>query len=333
MSKGSNDTTALLLSLLLTVGLLGTAYWFLGRRLLAPSSPTPSPIASPSPTGQVPPPPTPVETTSPTSPGAVQLDTSLPDPDVLTIDGSVTMVAIMKRLQNAFSLTNPALPTTYGVPDGQPNGSNQGIRNLSDGTVWVAASSRPLRADEVQAGLKAVPIARDAIAVAVGINNPFQGELTLDQLRGIYQGQITNWSEVGGPDLPIKVINRSPDSGTHDLFEEVVLAGGSFASDGANFITVERDETTPILRMLGENGIGYSTVAQVEGQQTVRLVPIDGVSPTDTEAVRTGEYPISRVVYLAVRQPTSPAVQEFIELALSPQGQRIIEGAGFVSLF
>jgi phosphate transport system substrate-binding protein len=338
MTKGSNDIPALILSLLLTLGLLGAGYWLFGRKFLSPStSSSPTPVATQPNPGQ--PTSSPLGSTPPTqsnagvTSGTAQLDTSLPDPDILAIDGSVTMVAMMKRLQNAFSLTNPALPTTYGVPDGRPNGTNAGLQNLMNNVIWVAASSRPLSATELQANLKGVPIARDAIAIVVGTKNPFSGGLTLEQLRQIYQGQITNWSQVGGPDLPIKVINRSPDSGTYSLFQDVVLVGGAFAPDSANFVTLSRDETTPMLQMLGNNGIGYSTVSQVENQQTVRVVPINGVSPSDREAIKNGTYPISRVVYLAVRQPTSPGAKQFIDLTLSPQGQQIVQDSGFIPLF
>lgn len=260
------------------------------------------------------------------------LDASLPNPTVLTIDGSVTIITLIKQFQIAYNFLNPTLPTTYGIPDGRPNGTNAGLKNLIDGKVLMAASSRPLTGSELNAGIVGVPIARDALAIAVGVNNPFKGGLTLEQLRLIFQGQITNWSEVGGPNLPIRVINRSRDSGTHSFFQEAVLSGQPFAPDGANFTTVVQDETTPILRALGNDGISYSTVTQIENQQTVRIVPINGISPTDRNLVKNGTYPISRVVYLAVPRRTSPAVKQFLELVLSPSGQQAVERGGFVPL-
>lgn len=258
------------------------------------------------------------------------LDTSLPNPKVLTIDGSVTIVTLIKQFQVGYNFVNPNVPTTYGVPDGKPNGSNAGLRNLIDGKVLMAASSRPLNGDELSAGIVGVPIARDALAVTVSVNNPYKGGLTMEQLRSIFSGQITNWSEVGGPNLPIKIINRSFDSGTHSFFKEAVLSGKSFPTDGANFITVKQDVTTPILRALGNNGISYSTITQIENQQTVRVVPIDGISPTDRAKVNNGTYPLSRVVYLAVPSKTSLAVKKFVELALSSTGQQAVEREGFI---
>ncbi len=103
------------------------------------------------------------------------------------------------------------------------------MKNLLANQVQIAARSRTLRPDETQASIKLIPIAKDSVVV-VGITNPYKGGLTLEQLKNIYQGKITNWSEVGGPDLPIKVMNRSPKSGTYDLFQDVVFARRIFCS-------------------------------------------------------------------------------------------------------
>jgi phosphate transport system substrate-binding protein len=326
MSQGNNkDTLPLIFSLILTLGLIGGGIWFFGRQFL-PGAQSSAPSSNPSATGSE-------QTSAPPNPAQVtQLDTSEADPSVLTLDGSVTLVALIKQFQLAYSQLNPALPTTYGVPDGKPNGSNQGIENLIKGEVVMAVSSRPISGSELQAGLRAIPIARDAIAIVIGINNPFQGSLTLDQLKQIYTGQITNWSQVGGDNIPIKAINRATSSGTGSFFKDAVLLGENFAPDGNNFITLPRDETTPMLQALGNNGIGYTTVSQAVNQQTVRLIPIEGVSPSDAAAVKAGKYSLSRVVYLVVRQKTSPAVKQFIDLVLSEQGQQTVQRLGFSPL-
>lgn len=260
------------------------------------------------------------------------LDTSLPNPAILQMDGSVTMVKLMVGLKVAYSQTYPNQAITYGVPDGRPNGTNKGLQALAAGRTQVAAASRTLKPEEIQAGLVATPIAKDALAVVVGVSNPYKGGLTMAQLAGIFQGQITNWSQVGGPSQPIRVLNRAKASGTHDLFRDLVIPGGNFAPDGANFVTFAQDVTTPILRALGTNGISYTTVAQAVNQQTVRIVPIEGQSPTDTAAIQQGRYPLSRNLFLVVSQKTSPAVKQFIDLALSPQGQQIAARSEFIPL-
>ncbi len=338
MASNGKETLVLLATLTLTAGLAAGGFWFFARnapdRESVSTSPTATPTTAPTTAAANPaePAPPPEATAEPTADSLAAIDTSLPDPPVLTIDGSVTLVALVKGLQNTYAQVNPNLPTTYGVPDGKPNGTNQGLRNLIDGKVAMAASSRPLKPAEAQAGVQVVPIARDALAVMVGVNNPYKGGLTLAQLKQIFQGKITNWSQVGGPNLPMRVLNRSPDSGTATFFQDVVLLGEAFAPNGSNFKTFTQDVTTPIIRELGNNGISYTTVAQAVGQKTVRIVPIDGVSPTDRSAVASGQYPISRLMYLAYPKRTSPAVKQFIAAALSPQGQQVVARTGYIPL-
>jgi phosphate transport system substrate-binding protein len=326
MSQGK-ETTVLVLSLLVTAGIAGGGYWFFSQQkstVVPATTATPATMATPDSSPQTTPP---ILTSS-----NLNLDTSLPNPNILGIDGSTAMVALIKALRNDFSQVNPNIPTSYGVPDGSPTGSNQGLKNLIDGSVAIVATSRPLKAAEAQAGIQLVPIAKDSIAIVVGINNPFKGNLTKDQLRDIYQGKIMNWSQVGGTNQPIRVINRAVTSGTREAFQDIVLLGQGFAPDSPNFITWKQDETTAILRDLGDNGISYATVSQVEKQEIVRIIAIDGVLPTDTNAVKAGKYPINRSLFLGVKKTTSPVSKQFIEFALSAQGQQIVQRLGFVSV-
>jgi phosphate transport system substrate-binding protein len=216
---------------ILLIAILGGGGWYAHRSGLLSSwlsrtsgSPTAQPQAPAAPNlpqAQAPNPPA----------SSVNLDTSLPNPAVLQMDGSVTMVRIVLALKSGYSQRNPSIPITYGIPDGKPNGSNAGLKALMEGRIQLAASSRPLNATEVQAGLQAIPVAKDALAVAVGVNNPYKGGLTLQQLADIFQGRITNWSQVGGPDRRIRVLNRAPQSGTYSVFQELVLLGLPFAPD------------------------------------------------------------------------------------------------------
>lgn len=332
MSQGK-ETTVLALSLLLTAGLAGGGYWFFSQSKLTPTASSPTAIPSVSVPIANSSNPTPIAN-NPDKPNAPSpdLEVSLPNPALITMDGSVTMVKLMKQLQAGYSQKNPAIPSTYGIPDGRPNGTNKGIVSLIDGQIVIAANSRSLKAEEVSKGIRAVPIARDALAIVIGINNPFKGDLTMAQLKDIYQGKITNWSQVGGTDMPIKVINRANASGTQSLFHSIVLNDEPFAPDSSNFITWPRDETTVILQNLGNNGISYTAVSQAVGQEIIRIVSVDGISPTDISMIRTGKYPISRVISLAVQRQISPVVKEFLDFAQSPRGQEIVTSSGFVPL-
>ena len=137
---------------------------------------------------------------------------------------------------------------------------------------------------------------------------------------------------MGGANLPIKVFNRSSDSGTQGFFKDDVLLAEKFAPESANFKTWERDETTAVLRVLGNNGIYYTTISQAEHQEIIRIVPIDGINPEDKKSILDRTYPLVRFVYLAVPKQSSPAVKKFVEFALSAEGQRIVEQAEFIRL-
>ncbi|HAN46478.1 MAG TPA: phosphate ABC transporter substrate-binding protein [Cyanobacteria bacterium UBA8156] len=325
------ETAVLVGTLLVTLGVAGGGFFLLS------SSPKPDAGGTNSANPSVVAPPN-NETSSPPATtvkpdGALTgLQATLPNTPVVAMDGSVTMVRLVKQMQNSFSQQNPSIATTYGIPDGRPNGSNKGLQALAEGRVALAATSRPLKADQVAAGLVAIPVARDALAVVVGINNPFKGALTTAQLRGIFNGSITNWNQVGGPNLPIRVLNRANASGTQELFKDVILEGKDFPPNGTNYITWPRDETTPILRELGTNGISYTTVFQARGQSLVRIVPIDGMVPTDVANITNGRYPLSRFLYFAARREVTPNARTFLEFALSPQGQQAVERAEFIPL-
>ncbi|WP_317623950.1 substrate-binding domain-containing protein [Oscillatoria nigro-viridis] len=128
-------------------------------------------------------------------------------------------------------------------------------------------------------------------------------------------GNAQDWSKVGGPAGPIKVINRPAVSGTHQTFKEQVLGGGEFGTT-ANITTLDRDATTPLLQALGNNGIGYATFAQVANQKTVRVVPVNGATPD------AGNYPYKRQLYYTYKNPPSQAVKDFLGYATSSEGQK-----------
>lgn len=300
---------------ILLILILGAGGWFAYKKGLIPGGGSKDPA-------------TPVVNT----PVAPSLDTSLPNPTQIIADGSVSMVQLMVGLKALYTQKYPNIGFSYGVPDGTPNGSSKGIEGIDNGIVQVAASSRPLRASEQQSGLQAIPVAKDAVAVVVGVSNPFKGELSLDQLAQIFTGEITNWSEVGGPSAPIKVINRAATGGTHEFFREIVLLGKNFALDGPNFTTMSTDSTTPILQRLGADGISYATASQVKNQSTVRIVPINQSSPVDLVSIQNGSYPISRSLFLVTPSKTSQAVKDFIDLALSPEGQQVVSRAELIPI-
>jgi len=233
----------------------------------------------------------------------------------ITVDGSTSMVLLNEALKAGFLNTYPGTVVKTAA-----TGSDNGIEALSGGSVNVAAVSRSLTAAEQSRGLEAVPVARDRIAIVVGANNPFRRGLSRSQLVQIFRGEITNWATFGGPDSKIRVINRPSVSGTNKAFRELVLSGGDFGKT-PNITTLDRDATTPMLRLLGTDGIGYGTYGQVADQQTVRVVAIDGSTP-DAES-----YPLQRPLFYVFRKPVDPAVKAFLGFALSADGQSRIHAS------
>ena len=297
MAQRSGPPPIVFILILLLLG--GSGYWFFVMRNQSAS--TVANIESPD---------TPTQGATTTS--TFPTPTTVAAGTVIRVDGSTSMVTINQNLKNGFErqFSNTSVATSA-------QGSSQGIQSLLAGNIDIAASSRPLTPQEQAQGLEAIPVALDKIAIVVGVNNPFNQGLTLEQVKGIFQGQITNWSQLGGPNALIRVINRPPISGTHQTFKEMILNGENFGNT-PNISTMERDATTPLLRAMGNDGIGYATYAQVEKQQTVRSLPIDKDLPS------SATYSLSRQLYYVYKNPPSQAAKDFLGYATSAQGQQAI---------
>jgi phosphate transport system substrate-binding protein len=282
--------------LLVTAGLLtGGAFWFFGRNPAKPNLAPRSPVMA---------------SRAPTAPFAPP--TNVPATTQIRIDGSTSMVSINQNLKTAFE---QKFPGTQVVT--QARGSGPGLSGLQTGQVDIAAVSRPLTPSETAQGLQVMAIATDPIALVVGVNNSFAGSLTPAQVVGIFSGKVTAWSQIGGTGGIIRVINRPAVSGTHQVFQDLVLKGAPFGS-APNFTTLTADATTPLLQALGTDGIGYATYSQVAAQKTVRVLAIAGISPQQPN------YPYGRALLYVYKNPPSPAVKAFLGYGLSPEGQQAI---------
>jgi phosphate transport system substrate-binding protein len=279
--------------ILLFLILLGGGYWYFFKRQPAPTSTISSPVNT-----------TAGNTSTFPSPSSV------PSGTTVKIGGSTSMVTINQNLKRAFERQFPGTNVVTTA-----SGSEKGIADLVAGQADIAAISRPLTAQEQSQGLVVIPVTTDAIAIVVGKANPFNQGLTSTQVADIFQGKINNWSAVGGNNSTIRVINRPAISGTHQIFQEVVLKGANFGTT-PNITKLQRDATTPLLQALGTDGIGYATFAQVANQQTVRSLAINRLTPD------ASSYPYQRQLFYVYKNPASPGVQAFLGYATSPQGQQ-----------
>ncbi|MCX8007708.1 MAG: phosphate ABC transporter substrate-binding protein [Coriobacteriia bacterium] len=239
--------------------------------------------------------------------------------DQVIVTGSTTVQPIAEVSKEGFEKAHPGIHVLVsGV------GSSAGIENVIAGTSDIGTSSRDLKGDEAKHGLVDTPIAYDAIAVIVNPSNPVNG-LTKEQVKAIFQGRITNWKEVGGPDMEIGVVNRDEASGTREAFSKIVLDKERF------------DPTAVILPGTGQvrsvvaqapSAIGYISLGFVTPE--VKALAIDGVAPSE-EAVVSGAYPISRVLHFFTKGEPTGLVKEFVAYVLSPDVQdRVVREAGFI---
>ena len=212
----------------------------------------------------------------------------------VAVNGSTTVQPIALEIQNCFPARNPGINLSV-----EATGSGDGIAALINGTTDIAMHSREMKALEyaqaVENGVFPViyPVARDKIAVAVHPSNPIE-EITMDQLRAIWMGEITNWSELGGSDSPILVGSRDTSSGTFGAWKQLVLGSADYAAPhvtvvASNAVMQETIRSEP-------NAVGYVGLAYVEG---LKVLTVDG------EPASSPSYPVARSLFISTNgQPT-----------------------------
>lgn len=220
-------------------------------------------------------------------------------------------------------------------------GSGTGIVSLINGTVDIANASRTIKSEEMEnaraAGFEPQEhvIARDAIAVIVHPDNPVDS-LSIAQLARIFKGEINNWSEVGGEDRLIVRVSRVSNSGTHVYFLESVVRQGR-ADDKSLFAanTLLLPSSEGIIAEVSDNpnAIGYDGLGYVtEDVKMVAITPPDGgesVLPA-IETVNSGDYPISRDLYMYTRGEPTGTLKAYLDWILSDEAQQIVADLGFV---
>ncbi|QSJ16766.1 PstS family phosphate ABC transporter substrate-binding protein [Nostoc sp. UHCC 0702] len=277
-----------------------------------------------------------------------------------TYGGSTTWAPIRRDVDSVLQNLCPQFILRYTQPVSGKPGSGTGIRMLIDNQLAFSQSSRSIKAEEnaeaQQKGfsLKEIPVAIDGIAIAVNFNLNIPG-LTVTQLKNIYTGNITNWREVGGPNLPITPLSRNQEAGgTVEFFIENVLEKASF---GPNVIYI--GTTTEALQKLASSpgGIYYASAPEIVPQCTVKPLPLGRISgqlvapyrepyipPTlcpaqrnqlNVQAFRSGDYPITRNLFVILKQNAQTdqqAGEAYASWLLTSPGQELLEKAGFVRI-
>ena len=234
-----------------------------------------------------------------------------------TIDeaGSTSVQPLAEMLAHEFMGIHPDV--TINISGG---GSSTGVKSCASGIVDVGAASRDVKITETD--LIPYAISRDAVAIAVHSSNPVT-ELSVDHVAAIYEGTITNWSEVGGDDAEIVVVSREEGSGTRDTFESKVTED---IKDDALFYDSNGNVRTKVAQT--PNAIGYLSLGYVEG---IKALKLDGVECSLENCV-SGEYPVLRRLYLLTTDVPDGAVKAFIDFCRSEEGQAIVEEEGYIPL-
>ena len=232
--------------------------------------------------------------------------------------GSTSMKNVIAALTEGFAEVEPGVTVSY-----DPTGSGAGITGATDKTLDIGLSSRALKDDE-KADVDGTTIALDGIAIIV--NNASKVEdLTVDQLKQMFTGEITNWSEVGGGDGEIVLIGREAGSGTRDGFESIVDVKDSckYAQElTATGAVISAVEANPL-------AIGYASLSAVG--DTVKMVTVGGVECSE-ETVKDGSYEVQRpFVFVTNKSVTlSEQAQAFFDFATSADAADLIRTAGAV---
>lgn len=245
----------------------------------------------------------------------------------LRIDGSTTVLPIAQKAAEVFMKKNADIKVFVSG-----SGSGTGIKALIDGTTHIATSSREAKDKEVASAkekgitLTGHKVALDGIVPIVHPSIKIDN-LTVEQLRDIYNGKIKSWKEIGGPDRPISVVSRDTSSGTYEVWEEKILKGDKVradallvASNGQAVQTISQNRFA-----IGYIGIGYI-------DKSVKVLAVNGQKASD-KTVRDGTWPISRPLFMYTNGVPSGAIAKFMDFMLSKDGQKIVNEVKYVSVY
>ena len=232
--------------------------------------------------------------------------------------GSTSMKNVIAALTEGFAEVEPGVTVSY-----DPTGSGAGITGATDKTLDIGLSSRGLK-DEEKNDVDGTVIALDGIAIIVNKASKVE-DLTVDQLKQMFTGEITNWADVGGDDGEIVLIGREAGSGTRDGFESIVDVKDScqYAQElTATGAVISAVEANPL-------AIGYASLSAVG--DTVKMVTVEGVECSE-DTVKDGSYKIQRpFVFVTNKSVTlSEQAQAFFDFAASTDAAELIRTAGAV---
>ena len=234
-------------------------------------------------------------------------------------NGSTSMEDVMGTLIEAYKEIQPGITVNY-----TGSGSGAGVTGAQEGTCDIGLASRDLKDDET--GVHQITVAKDGIAIIVNPANPV-ADLSLEQIAALATGETANWADVGGSDGQVVFMGREAGSGTRDGFESIT------GTEDACVYQNEYTSTGEVVAGVASNpnAIGYASLSAVEGDDTVKILTVGGVAPSE-ETVLDGTYEIQRNFNFIINDSTalSDAAQAFVDWATSTEASDLIAGAGAV---
>lgn len=255
--------------------------------------------------------------------------------DTLRISGSTTVNPVAADAA-AVLRERTGQPITVDTQ----GGSAGGLAQVCSGEIDIAMSSKPVSDSDreqfpacdhqpVKIGVDAVGIVVSREVYDAGVRN-----LTREQLRAIFEARITNWREVGGPDLPIFVYDKEPGRGTREVLDAFLYGPGGTAPpppDSPRFAIVGGNEETRSKLLSTAGSIGPLSTAFVADQPELAVVAVDGVEPTP-RTVGAEQYPMARPLFLVTDGPPTGRAKRFIDFVVSAEGQQLLTRHGFLTL-
>lgn len=235
----------------------------------------------------------------------------------LTLAGSTSLQPFAEKWAAAYEDSQPAVLVHV-----QGGGSTAGVQAAISGAAQIGMSSRPLTPEEASR-VTAIPVARDGLVIVVHPTLPVS-DLSLDQVRSIYAGKITNWQHISGRDLPITVITREEGSGTRAAFEALVMDRQWIVASA-----LVQDSTGAVRQMVASDpaAIGYVSIGLVDA--SVKALRLSGIEPTEAN-IDSGKYPLFRPFLFVVPAREQSAARDFVQWILGPQGREITRREGLL---
>jgi phosphate transport system substrate-binding protein len=235
--------------------------------------------------------------------------------------GSTTVQPLAEKLAGAFSAINPKVKITI-----QGGGTAVGIKAANDGTVNIGAASRELTSADP--ALNKFLLAKDGIALIINPANPVK-TLSKSQIKDIYSGRISRWSQLGGPDKEITVAAREEGSGTRTAFEDMVMGKDTLISKKA----ILQNSNGAIVQVVrtDANAIGFVSFGYLT-DNSIQAVIVEGVAATETNA-KNGTYPVVRPLYFLTKNSPVELVKAFLDYCAGADAQKIIIEEGYVAVY